>query len=121
MQLRTGLVAAVLFLGLAQGAFAEDAAGKWTGKISAGGAELHIVVTVQKAADGALAGYLESPDQTNEHIPISALKSDGKSLSFLSIDVMGSYEAKWDDAKKAWIGQWSQNGADLSLDLTRAK
>ena len=121
MQVRVGLTAALLALGMAQPALAEDAAGKWTGKLSAGGAELHIVVTVQKAADGALAGYLESPDQTNEHIPISAVTSDGKGLSFLSIDVMGSYEAKWDEAKKAWIGQWTQNGVDLQLDLTRAK
>jgi hypothetical protein len=34
---------------------------------------------------------------------------------------MGAYEAKWDEAKKAWVGQWSQNGVDLQLDLSRAK
>jgi hypothetical protein len=121
MQLRAGLAVAVLVFAVAQPAFAEDAVGKWSGKISAGGAELPIIVTVQKAADGALAGYLESPSQTTEHIPISAVTSDGKSLSFLSIDVMGAYEAKWDEAKKAWVGQWSQNGVDLQLDLSRAK
>ncbi|MGD1078140.1 MAG: hypothetical protein ABR881_07455 [Candidatus Sulfotelmatobacter sp.] len=55
-------VSALLFLsaGLAQ---AQDIAGDWQGTLSAGGAELRLVLHITKAADGSLKATLDSVDQ----------------------------------------------------------
>ncbi len=73
-------VSALLFLsaGLAQ---AQDIAGDWQGTLSAGGAELRLVLHITKAADGSLKATLDSVDQGANGIPVSSISFKDSKLS----------------------------------------
>jgi hypothetical protein len=108
-------------LGLAaQSALAEDATGDWAGVLKPPNAELHIGVHLTKAADGSYSGSLDSIDQGAKGVPLSDVKTTGDSLSFALPAVGGLYQGKWDEARKAWVGTWSQSGESFPLELARA-
>ena len=114
------LAALAVGLGLAaQSALAEDAAGDWAGVLKPPNAELHVAVHLTKAADGSYSGSLDSIDQGATGVPLTDVKTTGDSLSFALPAVGGLYQGKWDEARKAWVGTWSQSGESLPLDLTR--
>ncbi len=63
--------AILLTLLIATGTFAysQDVTGDWQGSLSAGGAELRLVLHITKGADGALKATLDSVDQGANGIP----------------------------------------------------
>jgi len=80
-----------------------------------------MIMIVSREADGRLSARLESPTQApGVPVPTQNVESDGSRLSFTSSMVQGSYAATWDEARKAWVGKWTQNGVDMSLDWARA-
>jgi fermentation-respiration switch protein FrsA (DUF1100 family) len=100
-------------------AHAQDIAGDWQGTLSAGGAELHLVLHITKGADGALKDTLDSIDQGANGIPVNTITLKDSKLS-LGIDaVHGTYEGKLAGDGKAISGTWSQ-GQSLPLDFKRA-
>jgi hypothetical protein len=108
--------AAVLALGSALSARAEDAAGDWAGVLMG---QLHIVVHITRAVDGKLSGILESVDQGDAKIPIDTIDATPDHLKFSIAAIGGGYDAQWDESKKQWTGTWTQGGTPLPLDLTR--
>lgn len=90
------LLAAGLAFASGGAALAQEAAGKWTGVIKVPGAELPIIVTVAKAADGSLSGGLESPSQApGMVIPIDPIKADDKLFSFTIAAIDGDFMGVW--------------------------
>ena len=114
------VVAGLALSGLAP-AWAEDAVGKWTGNVKAPDGDIPFVLTVTKDAAGKLAAVGESPSQApGMQIPTENVVSDGAKLTFDVSAVAGNYAGTWDEAKKAWVGMWKQNGLDMPLAFTRA-
>jgi fermentation-respiration switch protein FrsA (DUF1100 family) len=110
----TTLIAAA---GLAQ-AQAQDVTGDWQGTLSAGGAELRLVLHVTKAADGSLKANLDSVDQ-GANIPVNSITFNDSKLSLALVSIHGSYEGKVSTDGNAISGTWTQ-GQPLPLDFKRA-
>jgi len=99
---------------------AQDIAGDWQGTLSAGGAELRLVLHVTKNADGSLKAILDSIDQPGANgIPVSSISLKDSRLN-LGVDaVHGTYEGKVAADTKTISGTWTQ-GQPLPLEFKRA-
>jgi D-alanyl-D-alanine-carboxypeptidase/D-alanyl-D-alanine-endopeptidase len=98
-------------------AAAQEAAGDWIGTLEAGGTRLRIAVHIEPAADGTLAGTLDSLDQGAFGLPLAGIIAQGARLEFAVPAVAGSYTGEWDPATMGWRGSWRQGGAALPLAL----
>ncbi len=100
---------------------AQEAAGDWHGSLSVPpGVELRLGLTLKPKPGGGYEGVMQSPDQTPVPIPLDEVKVEGGVLSFSVGAIHGSYSGRWDDGRKAWVGDWRQ-GAALPLVLTAGK
>ena len=114
------LAAAALALAalLAVPAFAEDAAGDWTGVITTPAAALHIAVHIHAAGAG-YAGTVDSPDQGAFDVPIANVAASADHLGFDVPATHGSYAGQWDAGAHQWKGAFTQAGSVLPLGLAR--
>ncbi|MEZ6030811.1 MAG: hypothetical protein R3C46_13805 [Hyphomonadaceae bacterium] len=120
--IRQLLIATGLVLAGVGAAHAQEAAGKWTGVIKVPGTDLPIIVTIDKGADGALSGGLESPSQAPGLIvPVETIKADEEQFSFTVNAIGGDFMGIWQDDRKTWSGAWSQSGQSFPLELALAK
>src|SRR5215469_12666210 len=104
-------VAASAALAAACGAAqAQDAAGDWHGAVTVpnGGPTLRMGLALKAKAGGGYEGIMTSVDQGGAMIPLDQAKVDHGTLTFSIAAIMGSYTGKWDAAKKAWDGTWTQ-------------
>ena len=108
----------LMFLAAVTFARAQDIAGDWKGTLSAGGAELRLVLHVTKAADGSLKATLDSVDQGANGIPVNSVTLKDSKLSLDVATVHGTYEGTVAADGKSIKGTWSQ-GAALPLEFTR--
>lgn len=100
---------------------AEEATGDWHGSLNMpGGVELRIGVSLKHKANGGYEGVLLSPDQTSQPIPLDEVTIEGGQLNFAIKAASLSYSGRWDDARKAWVGEVKQ-GATIPLILTHGK
>ena len=115
------LAVATLAMGLvlAHAAVAQEAAGQWHGEIALPDQTIRVGVEIAKGADGQLSGFATSPDQTPDKIPIEAIGAEKGQFHFTSAAIAGAYEANWDAAKNAWVGEWRQNGQVMPLVLEK--
>jgi pimeloyl-ACP methyl ester carboxylesterase len=119
--MRTILIALAVLSSTAGAANAQPAgiAGDWAGALKVGGAELHLIVHITTASDGALKATLDSIDQGAVGIPVSSVSLTGAKLAFKIAAIGGSYEGTLNDAATVIDGTWTQGGS-LPLVLTRA-
>jgi len=96
-------------------AFAEEAAGDWGGLLMG---QLHIIVHVKKDDKGQYSALLESPDQGAFVLTADSTYATPDHLAFALAKINGSYDGKWDEAKQAWVGTWTQ-GQAMPLVLKR--
>lgn len=87
---------------VAGGAWAQKVAGDWHGTITFGPTTTPIEVTLKAKAGGGYEGSWTDPNKT---VPLTEAKLDKGSLSFSNGS--GNYLGHWDEAKKAWVGQWT--------------
>ena len=113
-----GLVLILILIGAGL-AHAQDIAGDWQGTLSAGGAELRLVLHITKGAEGSLKATLDSIDQPGANgIPVSSITLKDSKLS-LGIDaVHGTYEGKVSADAQTISGTWTQ-GQPLPLEFKR--
>jgi fermentation-respiration switch protein FrsA (DUF1100 family) len=109
----------ILFVSGASLAQAENVVGDWQGTLSAGGAELRLVLHITNAADGALKATLDSLDQNSKGIPVKSITLKDSKLSLDVAAIHGTYEGKVAADGKAISGTWSQ-GMPLPLEFKRA-
>jgi hypothetical protein len=98
---------------------AQDIAGDWQGTLRAGGAELHLVLHIERAANGALKASLDSTDQNALGIPVTSIIFDHAKLALRVDSVGGTYEGILNGAATEIDGTWSQ-GQPLALNFRRA-
>lgn len=83
------------------GAQAQKAAGDWHGTLDYNGTPAPISVRLKAKAGGGYQGALVGPAKT---FALKNIKLDKAKLSFASDG--GDYSGRWDDTRKAWVGQW---------------
>ena len=108
----------ILILLAASLASAQDVTGDWQGTLSAGGAELRLVLHITKSADGTLKATLDSVDQNANGIPVSSTSLKDSKLSLVISAVHGSYEGTLAPDGKSISGTWTQNSS-LPLKFVR--
>ncbi len=120
MRMKRILIFATLLLSPLLGpAHAQDISGDWQGTLSAGGAELRLVLHLTKSADGSLTATLDSVDQNANGIPVNSVTLKESRLN-LDIEALhGTYEGKVAADGKSISGTWSQ-GSSLPLVFKRA-
>jgi uncharacterized protein len=105
--------------GLAASAlYAQEVAGDWQGTLSAGGAELRLVLHISKGDNGSLNATLDSIDQGANGIPVGPIALRDSKLSFTVGAVNGTYEGQVNADGTAINGSWSQ-GQPLPLEFRR--
>jgi fermentation-respiration switch protein FrsA (DUF1100 family) len=98
---------------------AQDITGNWQGTLSAGGAELRLVLHITKAADSSLTATLDSIDQPGANgIPVSSIALKDSKLSLGVEKVHGTYEGKVASDGKTISGTWTQAQA-IPLEFKR--
>jgi pimeloyl-ACP methyl ester carboxylesterase len=100
-------------------AHAQDITGDWQGVLSAGAADLHVVLHVSKDASGGLTATLDSVDQGAYGIPINSITLKDSKLTLDVEKVHGTYEGTVSADAKTISGTWSQ-GMNLPLEFKRA-
>jgi pimeloyl-ACP methyl ester carboxylesterase len=116
---RFSLLAALLTLLVSSGRAQTPITGDWKGTLSAGGNELHLIFHIAADKDGKLSATIDSVDQGENGIPVSAISLNGSKLSMTIDAVHGTYEGTVSAAGDTIGGTWSQ-GTPLTLNLTRA-
>ncbi len=102
----------LILMGLLLGAafsYAQDVSGDWQGTLSAGGAELRLVLHLTKTADGALHATLDSIDQNSNGIPVNSATLKDSKLNLDITMVHGSYQGAVSPDTKTISGTWTQN------------
>jgi len=112
--LRAGLAAAVIALGLSASPLSAQVAGDWSGSLSTPGGDLFIVLHVVEADDG-LTATMDSPDQGAYGFEASSAVFETDTLTVQFMDIGGSYVATVSD--EGLDGTWSQMGQVFNLDL----
>jgi uncharacterized protein len=115
---RTFILSALLLTTLSM-ARAQDISGDWQGTLDSGAGQLHLVLHISKAPDGALKATLDSVDQGANGIPVSSITLKDSKLNLDVTAVHGSYYGQVQPDGKTIKGTWSQ-GKPLPLDFTRA-
>ena len=106
---------------LPQKILAADAKGDWAGTLVVSPSiSLRLAVHISPGEDGKLQGTMDSLDQGARGIPLADIEATPESLAFAVPSIGGRYQGKWDEAKNAWVGEWSQGGAPLPLELSAA-
>jgi CubicO group peptidase (beta-lactamase class C family) len=94
-------------------------AGDWQGTLNAGGAQLHLVLHVTAAKDGALAATLDSVDQGANGIPVTTIILKDSKLNLTVEAAHGAYEGVVNKDATEIAGTWTQ-GQPLALNFKRA-
>ena len=110
----------LFFVVAATFARAQDIVGDWQGTLTAGAAELRLVLHITKAPDGSLKATLDSIDQPGANgIPVNSITLKDSKLNLDVATVHGTYEGKVAADAKTVHGTWTQN-QPLPLDFKRA-
>jgi pimeloyl-ACP methyl ester carboxylesterase len=121
---RSAVIAASAVLAIIGGggaANAQEAAGDWHGSVTIPpGFDLRLGLTIKPRPGGGYEGVLQSPDRTADTVPLEDLKVEGGVMSFSISLVHANYSGRWDEARKAWVGEWRQ-GMGLPLVFTAGK
>jgi pimeloyl-ACP methyl ester carboxylesterase len=94
--------------------------GTWQSALETHGMRLRLQLHVSHDTDGELIGSLDSLDQSVTGLPATNLALEGIGFHFEVPAVAGTFEGKFDAAKNTLNGNWSQTGADSTLEFKRS-
>lgn len=113
------LLLALLSIGVCAVAQTPVFDGHWFGTLDAGSAKLRLALHIEKGADGALTGKMDSIDQGANGIPLSAVTVQEKAFSFTIPAIGGSYKGTMNATGDTIEGTWSQGPGSLPLAFKR--
>ncbi|MHB1001022.1 MAG: alpha/beta hydrolase family protein [Armatimonadota bacterium] len=115
----TGILLALTVAASAQEP-ARSIEGVWKGTLKTPGGDLRVVVHLNKGADGAISGTMDSLDQGATGIPINSGASlDGDKVFFEIKVVQGFFKGTLSDDGDEMKGEWTQGGIPIPLTLKR--
>jgi hypothetical protein len=98
---------------------AQDITGDWQGTLSFGDAELRLVLHIAKTPDGALKATVDSVDEGQNGLPVTAFDLEGFRLTF-DVDALdASFRGKVMGDGKTIMGKWQQ-GRPIHLEFVRS-
>ena len=100
-----------------EAALAARPVGNWKGVLEAGGTRYRVIVRIVQE-NGILSGTAASLDQGGAEAPLAAVEAEAGSLSFEVPSVGGRFAGRWDAARQAYMGEWSQPAGRIPLELT---
>lgn len=92
--------------------------GRWQGSLETPAGVLTLVMRFETSAQGVVEGFMDSPDQGAEGIPITAVTYDAGSVVITIGAVNGAFTATLEEDQLN--GNWSQGGASMPLVLDRS-
>ena len=92
--------------------------GAWSGSIKLPGAELPLVVHIQKEKDGSLKATTDSPTQGAFRMAVDSIVFDKGTLTFEQKRIRGKYVGKINTQRTQFQGTWTQ-GASSPLALVK--
>jgi hypothetical protein len=113
------MIASTLVFGAMTMASVSTAVGDWEGKIDTGNGSLRVIVHISQAADGALQGSLDSPDQGSTGTAIDSITYKQPDLHFAIESFGSSFEGKMNHDNSEITGEWKQSGRTLPLVFKR--
>lgn len=99
-------------------AVAKELVGIWEGALDVGGQSLRLVLKLANDGDGA-KGTLISVDQGGSEIDVTTIAQNGSKLDLVVRPINGEYHGELGPGGKTLKGTWSQNGNELTLNLTK--
>jgi hypothetical protein len=111
----------LLLLALCSVSFGQSLEGFWTGTMQIEGKTLRAWIEFTKAADGTLSAVAESPDESNEKIPVTTIRQNGREVMISIASLSGVWEGKFTDNGTELEGKWTQNGAAYPLNFKKSK
>src|ERR1700675_1537982 len=111
----------LLLLALCSVSFGQSLEGFWAGTLEIEGKTMRAWVEFRKAADGTLIGVAESPDETNEKIPVTTIRQDGSDVMIVIGSLNGVWEGKFTESGSELLGKWTQNGVPYPLNFKKSK
>lgn len=103
-------------LALATSAFAQVAAGDWTGAVAIPPTTYHLGIHIE-GAGGALKGTIGSNETGRWGTPLENLKLENGVLSFSVPTTKTTYTGRWDASASAWTGDYIAAGKSYPLKL----
>lgn len=92
--------------------------GTWVGTLSTPAGSLTLVYRFETNASGEFVGFVDSPDQGAQGIPVADIELVDGQLEFKIPPVRGEYSAKLEGDRM--VGTWSQ-GQPLPLTMTKGE
>jgi bla regulator protein blaR1 len=99
---------------------AQNITGAWQGTLKAGPRDLRIVIKISLEDDKPKAVMYSLDQAGGQPIPASAFTKDGSNIKMTVAGIGGNYEGKLSADGSSIAGTWTQGGAPLPLNLTRA-
>ena len=93
--------------------------GDWSGTLDLGAIQLRLALHLSRAADGSLAGALDSIDQSAMGIPVSKVVETGRTLAIEIQSIGATYDAQWSADGAELSGKFHQRGQDRPLAFHR--
>ncbi len=93
--------------------------GTWEGLLGAGDRQLHLILKLAAAADGAGAGSLATADGASPDIPITTIAQKENRLDFEIRAIGGSYSGTLNQSRGEISGNWTQGGSTVALVFQR--
>jgi hypothetical protein len=97
-----------------------DIDGRWEGKLTFPTATLRIVFRLTNTVDG-LTATVQSPDQSPNEAPVTAIQRNGSSISIQMKQFGADFNGTIDPDHKNIAGNFTQGGQSVPLTLARAK
>jgi len=117
---RWTVFAVILAAALASKCYSQaQVAGDWQGTLTAGGAQLRLVLHITAGKDGALTATLDSVDQGAYAIPVSSVSLSNSKLYLVVDAVHGTYTGTVNKDATEIDGTWTQ-GQSFELNFKRA-
>jgi uncharacterized protein len=93
----------------------------WMGTLNQEGAELRILVQIQQASDGTLAGTMHNIDVGQVNIPVSVGSFRESAVRFEASSIGGSYAGRFHRDGQEIKGTWTMVGEECRLILRRVQ
>ena len=96
--------------------------GTWEGMLNVGVVQLRLVLHLERNSPTTIAGYMISPDQSPEEIPIGRIDwTTSRALNILLGGIGSTFDVSLSDANNVLTGTFSQGGATFDISLKRVE
>ncbi len=98
-----------------------DVTGIFEGTIAVQGTKLRVVFHISRKADGTYVTTMDSPDQGAKGIPTTSTTFEDRTLKIDMAALKAGYVGRLAKSGKSIEGIFTQNGADLPLEMARVQ